>query len=91
MLMGDYIFIQDINKCRPIFHRKAHYEPIQFIGVYVDYTLNNTFYSVSPEEKRLIISDLRTNKPIKILANLHSEEIIAVGNTSSGKSNFYMK
>jgi hypothetical protein len=58
---------------------------VKFVGVYADYTVNNVYYTVAPDEKRLIFSDLRSNKPIKILANLHSEDIVAIGNTLSGK------
>ena len=76
--MGTNLLMQDINRCQTVDHRKVHYEAVKFIATYTDYNSNNVYYSVSPQEKRIIFSDLRSNKPIKILTNLHSENIKSV-------------
>lgn len=84
--MGTFVLNEDINKCQQIDHRRIHYESIDFLGVSVDYTINNIFYTANSSERRLVLSDLRTNKSIKIIADLQSSNIVDIKHNSSGKS-----
>ena len=71
--MGKIIIIlKDINKCAKIAERKIHSQSVNIIGNYVDYTFTNLYYTVSKDEKRIVFSDLRTNKNIKIINGLAS-------------------
>lgn len=45
--MGTDIVMQDVNKCQTLMQRQVHYESVDYIGAYVDYTVNNVYYTVS--------------------------------------------
>lgn len=50
MLVGNfYSYEKDINKVQTILHRKIHFDPVKFVGVYADYTVNNVYYTVAPD------------------------------------------
>ena len=66
------MILKDINKTKLISQRKIHEEGVNFINYYVDYVFHNVFFTASKTEKRIIFSDLRTNKKVKIVNGLPS-------------------
>ena len=80
--MGSFWIIQDINKCKTVAQRKIHSQEVNYIGHYVDFSENNLYFSVSKNEKRIVFSDLRTNKKVHITNGLPMGIRNAVANKS---------
>lgn len=55
---------------------------MNYIGHYVDFSENNLYFSVSKNEKRIVFSDLRTNKKVHITNGLPMGIRNAVANKS---------
>lgn len=73
------MILKDINKCSRIAQRKIHSQSVDIIGNYVDYSMTNLYFTVSKDERRMVFSDLRTNRNVQIINGLplHLKNTIA--------------